>query len=153
MQPLVLTERNRNPVLLLMKPYSSWSLVLFLISLSNLAMAQEGKACCPPGSEPYLQSEYAATGSIESVPYGDGATLEMYCPPRQKEGLTSAVIVAPDVWGWNGGRTRAIADSIAAKGHIVVVPKLLATPAMDGGTDGDALGPDSKFSMGTCRVR
>lgn len=41
---------------------------------------------------------------------------------------------------------RAWADSIAASGYLVVVPKLL-TPCMDGGTDGDALSPDSKFDM------
>jgi dienelactone hydrolase len=54
--------------------------------------------------------------------------------------------VCPDVWGWNGGRVRAIADALAANGHLVVVAKLLA-PGVDGGTDGDALPPDGEFSM------
>lgn len=46
------------------------------------------------------------------------------------------------VWGWNGGRTRAIADTLAAEdGYKVVVPKFLQ-PELEGGTDGDGLPPD-----------
>lgn len=41
-----------------------------------------------------------------------------------------------DIFGWNGGRTRAIADLIAANGYHVIVPKLMV-PALRGGTDGD----------------
>ena len=51
------------------------------------------------------------------------------------------------VWGWNGGRVRAIADGLAEQGYKVAVGKFLATPALDGGTDGDALPPDGAFSM------
>lgn len=51
----------------------------------------------------------------------------------------TAILILPDVWGWNGGRTRAIADDLAKKGVSVWVPKLL-TP-FEGGTDGDALPP------------
>ena len=59
---------------------------------------------------------------------------------------SAALLLCPDVWGWNGGRMRAIADSLAKEGYAVAVPKLL-TPASNGGTDGDALSPTCEFSM------
>ena len=62
------------------------------------------------------------------------------------ESSGKAVIIAPDVWGWNGGRTRAIADLLASSGYYVVVLKVL-DPPFEGGTDGDGLPPD--FDMGT----
>lgn len=40
----------------------------------------------------------------------------------------------------------SVADGLAAEGYLVAVPKLL-TPALDGGTDGDALPPDGAFNM------
>jgi len=51
------------------------------------------------------------------------------------------LLLVPDVWGWNGERTRAIADDFAQKGLNVWVPKILQ-PALEGGTDGDGLPPD-----------
>jgi dienelactone hydrolase len=61
---------------------------------------------------------------------------------------SAALLLCPDVWGWNGGRIRAIADGLAGDhGYLVVVAKLLADPALDGGTDGDALPPGGEFSM------
>jgi len=47
----------------------------------------------------------------------------------------------PDVWGWNSGRTRGIADMFADGGYKAVVPKVLMPP-FEGGTDGDGLPPD-----------
>ncbi len=49
-----------------------------------------------------------------------------------------------DIWGWNGGRTRAIADLLASDGAVVIVPKLL--DPFEGGNDGDGLPPN--FDMG-----
>jgi len=57
---------------------------------------------------------------------------------------SAGLLVCPDVWGWNGGRTRAVADDLAKKGLSVWVPKLL--PAYEGGTDGDGLPPN--FDIG-----
>ena len=51
------------------------------------------------------------------------------------------------MWGWNGGRVRAIADGLAEQGYKVAVGKFLSTPALDGGTDGDALPPDGEFNL------
>jgi dienelactone hydrolase len=47
-----------------------------------------------------------------------------------------AILIIPDVWGWNSGRTRHIADMFAEGGYLAVVPKLMI-PALEGGTDGD----------------
>jgi len=71
--------------------------------------------------------------------------VEVY-QAQVKGSPSAAVIVCPDVWGWNGGRTRAIADSLSDAGYVVVVPKLLSPPK-DGGTDGDALAPTAAFDM------
>jgi len=98
-------------------------------------------SCCPPGSYPYLNASYTAKGKIVAT-----GAIELYEAPVQGS-PASALIMCPDVWGWNGGRMRAVADSFAAQGYLVVVPKLLATPALDGGTDGDALPPDGAFSL------
>ena len=53
------------------------------------------------------------------------------------------MILIPDIWGWNGGRTRNIADYYAERGYCVVIPKVLV-PCMGDGTDGDACPPDYK---------
>jgi len=95
--------------------------------------------CCPVGSLPYLQATYEATGTVVSE--GD---YEFYIN-KGTESPTSAIILCPDIWGWNGGRIRAIADHFAGS-YMVVIPKLL-TPVFEGGTDGDAMSPTSEFNM------
>lgn len=62
---------------------------------------------------------------------------------------TEAVLLLPDIWGWDSGRMRAVADSIAAVDYKVVVPKILAP--LDGGTDGDGL--PTPFDMANERER
>lgn len=98
--------------------------------------------CCPPGSTPYLEATYAAQGSVVTL-----GAVDIYAAPAPVGSpSTKGLLLCPDVWGWNGGRVRAIADALAGEGYIVVVPKLL-TPCMGEGTDGDALPPDGAFSM------
>ena len=46
----------------------------------------------------------------------------------------------------------SVADGLAAEGYLVAVPKLL-TPALDGGTDGDALPPDGAFNTSRTRMQ
>lgn len=95
--------------------------------------------CCPPESLPSLVSNPAAgvqgaKGSVGGVDcYITGAST------------TSCVIIFSDVWGWDSGRIRELADEVAEDGHLVVIPKLLQ-PALEGGTDGDGLPPD--FDLG-----
>lgn len=104
------------------------------------------ESCCPPGSHPYLEAKHADLGKLVSCG-GDSGLIEVNLYVARPSGaFTSAVIVLPDVWGWNGGRVRAIADSLAGAGYLAVVPRLLA-PGLDGGTDGDALPPGGAFSM------
>lgn len=87
-------------------------------------------SCCPPGSAPYLAADHNDQGKVGSA---DG--VEYY----QVGSGSAGVLLLPDVWGWNGGRTRALADDLAKAGLNVWVPKLL--PAYQGGTHGDGLPP------------
>lgn len=96
--------------------------------------------CCPPGSHPYLLSTYTGTGTIVT----EGG-VDFYIN-KATESPTSAVLLLSDIWGWNGGRVRAIADYWASQGYMVVIPKLL-NPVFEGGTDGDAMSPTSTFNM------
>jgi len=90
----------------------------------------DSSPCCPPDSEPFLANTYATVGSIQQI--SDG--VEFYETGEATSG--KAIIIIPDIWGWNSGRTRPIADLLAQKGYYVVVPKLLVPP-FQGGTDGD----------------
>ena len=91
-------------------------------------------SCCPPGSLPYLKADYVADGAskiFEDVEFYEVGTA------AGKKGL----LLVPDVWGWNGGRVRAIADSLASElACVVIIPKV--QPPLGGGTDGDGLPPD-----------
>ncbi|EOD10873.1 hypothetical protein EMIHUDRAFT_215122 [Emiliania huxleyi CCMP1516] len=95
-------------------------------------------ACCPVGSLPYLAATHTATGRVVDL-----GAVELYANTTNG---TNGILICPDVWGWNGGRVRAIADGLSEQGYKVAVGKFLA-PALDGGTDGDALPPDGDFSM------
>lgn len=88
-------------------------------------------SCCPPNAEKYLAPDYSAIGSILTLDSGYEAYQTGDVTATKK-----AVILIPDIYGWNGGRTRNIADYLVGYGYYVVVPKLL-TPPIDGGTDGD----------------
>jgi len=98
------------------------------------------EACCPPGSTPYLEASHTEKGSIEDA---DG--VQLYFAPALGAS-TKALLLLPDVWGWNSGRIRAVADALAGEGYLVAVPKIL-TPCVGEGTDGDALPPEGVFSL------
>lgn len=40
-----------------------------------------------------------------------------------------AIILIPDIFGWNSGRTRKIADYLASQGYYVMVPRLITPTA------------------------
>ena len=111
-------------------------------TIKQLAMA----ACCPVGALPYLESEYSGKGQTTTVGESDGGICEIYEAPITGEPPTSAILMAPDVWGWNGGRVRAVADGLAEQGYRVIVGKFLVTEGR-AGTDGDALEPDASFDL------
>lgn len=93
--------------------------------------------CCPSGAAPYLAADHDDEGTIRSI---DGVSF------YQVGSGASGLLFLPDIWGWNGGRTRALADDFAKKGLSVWVPKLLVPPH-NGGTDGDGVAPS--FSPAT----
>uniref|UniRef100_A0A7S2P5J8 Dienelactone hydrolase domain-containing protein n=1 Tax=Zooxanthella nutricula TaxID=1333877 RepID=A0A7S2P5J8_9DINO len=88
-------------------------------------------SCCPPGAAGYLAADHTDEGSVRSI---DGVSF------YQVGSGPNGLLLIPDVWGWNGGRTRALADDLAKKGLSVWVPKILQ-PMFEAGTDGDGLPP------------
>ena len=90
--------------------------------------------CCPPGSLGYLESDPNQDGT--KIDLGDGC--EFYQTGDTSE---TAIIIFPDVWGWNSGRVRACADSFSKYGARCYIPKL-QQPPFEGGTDGDGLPPE-----------
>lgn len=93
--------------------------------------------CCPSEAVGYLESQGGSKGKVTDE-YG----VPCYATGEGK----NVVVVLPDVWGWNGGRVRLLADELAEKlGAVAVVPKALQPP-FEGGTDGDGLPPN--FSLG-----
>jgi dienelactone hydrolase len=96
--------------------------------------------CCPPGSEPsYLDEIYSELGSVKKTAGG----CEYY-----EVGAGSSkqlCVIAPDVWGFAGGRTRQIADYMAKCGFYCVIPAVLS-PSFEGGTKGDGLPPNFDMS-------
>ncbi len=87
-------------------------------------------SCCPPNAEKYLAATYETIGKVCCLSNGH----EFYStgPTDSRK----AVILIPDVYGWNGGRTRKIADWFGEAGYNTAVPKLMVPP-LEGGTDGD----------------
>eukprot|EP00440_Ansanella_granifera_P002574 gb/GFBE01002799.1/.p1 GENE.gb/GFBE01002799.1/~~gb/GFBE01002799.1/.p1 ORF type:complete len:100 (+),score=8.69 gb/GFBE01002799.1/:1-300(+) len=74
-------------------------------------------SCCPPGAEPYLAADHLDRGTV-----GEVEGVGYYKVGQGSIGL----LLLPDIWGWNGGRTRAIADELSLKGGLAVwIPKLL----------------------------
>eukprot|EP01064_Diplonema_japonicum_P027566 TRINITY_DN4006_c0_g1_i1.p1 TRINITY_DN4006_c0_g1~~TRINITY_DN4006_c0_g1_i1.p1 ORF type:complete len:275 (+),score=67.81 TRINITY_DN4006_c0_g1_i1:93-917(+) len=92
-------------------------------------------SCCPPGAVGYLE------------PQGENGTkataggFEVY---ESGEFGKPMLLLLPDIWGWNGGRIRSLADNFAKNGYFVAIAKLM--PAFEGGTDDDALPPFFEMS-------
>jgi hypothetical protein len=55
--------------------------------------------CCPPDSEKYLAPDYNTIGS--TITLGDGTDIYV---SKADAGAVNAIIVIPDVFGWNSGR-------------------------------------------------
>ena len=83
-------------------------------------------SCCPPNAYQHLAADYTAKGSCQSLPSG----LEYYTTGTASESKR-AVLIIPDVWGWNSGRVRNVADMLADAGYLTIVPKLMV-PALEG---------------------
>jgi hypothetical protein len=110
-------------------------------------------ACCPPNAHGYLASSKDHKGTKITVAGGS----EVYVTGNLGQS-GRAILICPDIWGWDSGRVRNIADHLAEAGYLVVVPKILQPSCvtmpvrefalcpqffrLNGGTDGDALPPD-----------
>jgi hypothetical protein len=89
-------------------------------------------SCCPPGSHGYLHSggytpegKIVTAGSTELYATGSAGPNAVLLVPVPAPAARSAVALVSvwscihcpqDVFGWNGGRTRAIADHLARHG-------------------------------------
>lgn len=92
--------------------------------------------CCPPNALKYLAPDYSYIGKIVTLEDG----VEFY-ESSSSASFQKAVIVIPDIFGWNSGRTRNIADFFAEHGYYAIIPRLL-TPPIGGGNDGDGFAYD-----------
>jgi len=72
-------------------------------------------SCCPEASWPSLDTGYTATGTQEKRNGYDLYTVGSG---------TKAIVVIPDVFGIDSGRTKAICDQLADRGYLVVLPDL-----------------------------
>lgn len=87
---------------------------------------------------------------VSDVPKPQGTVTILQGVGVYQTGSPSVVgiLLVGDYWGWNGGRVRAVADYLAnSLNAFVVVPRLLDTPTLQEGTDGDGLPPD--FQVGS----
>ncbi len=89
-------------------------------------------SCCPPNAEKYLAPDYSFVGTCHKLDCG----TEFYATGDKNS--KHGIFLIPDIFGWNGGRTRNIADYFAEQGYYVTVPKLLS-PGIKGGTDDDGI--------------
>jgi dienelactone hydrolase len=91
--------------------YPAWVFLMPLVFISPLFVM----ACCPEGSWGELKrdSDYKDLGTVDLV--GD---LPVYRVGKSDK----FVLWNYDVFGFNGGRTRQLADQLAAKGFTVILP-------------------------------
>jgi len=102
--------------------------------------------CCPTSAHGYMSPSYVSQGTEKVLIGGVEAYVSGNPCPCSNKG-TKAIILVSDVWGYNSGRTRAIADLLAKEAaDFVVVPRMLSK-TFEGGTDGDGLPPN--FDMAT----
>lgn len=88
--------------------------------------------CCPPGSIPYLEPDYAVCGEKSVTTDGQ---VEFYGIGTN---VHKAIVIFNEPFGWNSGRVRVLADTLALEGYFVVVPRLFGLD-LDQGSDGDGL--------------
>eukprot|EP01013_Petalomonas_cantuscygni_P037116 TRINITY_DN67888_c0_g1_i1.p1 TRINITY_DN67888_c0_g1~~TRINITY_DN67888_c0_g1_i1.p1 ORF type:complete len:264 (+),score=36.61 TRINITY_DN67888_c0_g1_i1:178-969(+) len=81
-------------------------------------------ACCPPGSWPALKPDNTDNAGtvVETTVGTDGGKVKMYTTGDCKS--SRAVLLIPDIWDYEGGRTRAVADTLASAGYYVVHPSI-----------------------------
>lgn len=112
------------------------SLAIVKATPTRARSVMTSSGCCPTNSLGSLFDFYTEGGTKQTL---EPSGLEYYSVGSTSS--TKAIIIAPDVFGWDTGRVRRIADSLSTRLNVnVIIPKLL-TPALNGGTDGDGLPP------------
>jgi hypothetical protein len=81
---------------------------------------QTKMACCPPNAHGHLASSRDHEGTKITVSGG----TELYSTGSLSSS-GRAILICPDIRGWDSGRLRNIADHLADAGYLVVVPKIL----------------------------
>ncbi len=76
-------------------------------------------ASFPENLANFLPTDYHPVGHIQKLPDG----LEFYCVGSTES--HRGVLLISDLFGWNTGRTRNIADFLGDSGYYVMIPKLL----------------------------
>jgi hypothetical protein len=71
----------------------------------------------------FLDLSYQPQGHVQTLPDG----VQFYVKGRRDCG--KGIMIISDLFGWNTGRTRNLADYMAESGYFVVVPRLLAPTA------------------------
>jgi len=94
--------------------------------------------CCPPESLGYLAADQTSIGEKILL---EETGFEFYISHAGCAGTKKGLIFTADIFGWNSGRIRLIADHFASQGYLTVIPKLL-TPPLEDGNDGDAIPRD-----------
>lgn len=100
-------------------------------------------SCCPPNSAPFLAATHVPAGIVIDLPEVSFYRVPAVVGDGEER---KALVLCPDIWGWNGGRTRQIADYFASQGFFCVVPQFLV-PALEGGTDGDGFPPHFNMAL------
>jgi hypothetical protein len=88
-------------------------LIMGCAATSNEA---NGHACCPPGSWPALQVDYAPNGTLVDI--GGFKVYEIGSARK-------ALVLFEDIFGIESGRHKIIADTYAALGFTVFWPEFL----------------------------
>jgi len=73
----------------------------------------------PENLHRFIDTDYKPVGHIQKQPDG----FEFYCVGSTES--HRGVLLISDLFGWNTGRTRNLADFLGDSGFFVVVPKLL----------------------------
>ena len=82
--------------------------VTYIANLQNIKMS----GCCPPNSLGALNnSHYTSKGIVEHI---DATNIDLYCVGKSEK----CIIWNYDIYGFDGGRTRQMADIIAANGKL-----------------------------------
>jgi hypothetical protein len=124
------------------QPVLFFAFFFVLFAQSIIQEKEMSSVCCPENAHGSLKADYQARGNILTTPEG----VEFYSVGEEAiQKSKKAIYLIPDVFGWNSGRTRNIADYFADHDYYVIVPKIL-TPALNGGTDGDGFADRKDFS-------